>query len=252
MRSSGLEFLLNVDPTTLPIALATAAGLFVMAYLIGSVPFAYLIVKGVIGEDVTEHGTGNVGAMNVKRTTGSWGWFAVAMLSDVLKGFLPTLLVVTLPALYLNVDVGATLSWSSSARVTPLLSAAILGPSAVALGCVVGHNYSLWLSIAKRRVLGGKGLATGAGALLAYDWHYFLIVVVAGLGVIVLTRYMMAGQVTAALVLPAYAVLTRQPDWLFTVVLGILVYLRHHRRFMGLLRGEEPRMYTEDRMGPRG
>ena len=45
-----------------------------LAYLVGSIPWAYLIVKWVSGEDVSAHGTGNVGAMNVKRTTGSWGW----------------------------------------------------------------------------------------------------------------------------------------------------------------------------------
>ena len=39
------------------------------------------------GEDITQHGTGNVGAMNVRRTTGSWGWFAVAMVADALKGW---------------------------------------------------------------------------------------------------------------------------------------------------------------------
>ena len=48
-----------------------ALGTFVVAYVVGSIPFAYIIVRAVTGEDITTHGTGNVGAMNVRRTTGS-------------------------------------------------------------------------------------------------------------------------------------------------------------------------------------
>jgi glycerol-3-phosphate acyltransferase PlsY len=110
----------------------------------------------------------------------------------------------------------------------------------------------LWLSLVKRRILGGKGLATGGGALLAYDWRYFVIVIVSGLAVIAITRYMMAGQVAAAASLPLYTILADRPDWLFATTLGVIVYVRHHRRFVGLLRGREPKMYVNDRMGPRG
>ena len=101
-------------------------------------------------------------------------------------------------------------------------------------------------------MLGGKGLATGGGALLVYDWRYFLVVLVVGLGVIALTRYMMAGQVAASLALPAYTIVTRQPDWPFMAVLGAIVYARHHKRFVGLLQGKEPRLYIHDRQGPKG
>ena len=61
----------------------------VLSYLIGSIPSAYIIVRAVTGEDITAHGTGNVGAMNVRRSTGSWGWFVIAMVSDALKGAMP-------------------------------------------------------------------------------------------------------------------------------------------------------------------
>ena len=69
---------------------------------------------------------------------------------------------------------------------------------------------------------------------------------------IAITRYMMAGQVAAALSLPVYVTVTGQQDMLFVLLLGGLVYMRHHRRFVGLLRGQEPKLYVEDRMGPRG
>ena len=218
-----------------PLHLAAA---FAVAYAIGSFPNAYLITRWVAGEDVTEHGTGNVGAMNVRRTTGSWTWFAVAMLADGLKGLVPTGLV----------------AWGIVGDLLPEFAPAPKAAAmVVVLGAVVGHNYSVWLALAKGRFFAsGKGLATGGGALLAYDWRYFVVVLAIGLAVIAATRIMMAGQVSAAVALPVYAVASGQPDWPFTLLLGVLVYARHHRRFVGMLRGREPEFYVEDDQGPRG
>jgi glycerol-3-phosphate acyltransferase PlsY len=211
---------------------------FAGAFAVGAIPNAYLITKWVTGEDITAHGTGNVGAMNVRRTTGSWTWFVVAMLADALKGLVPTGLA----------------AFGVLGDVVPGFSASPQAAAMVAvLGAVLGHNYSIWLMLAKRRfVPTGKGLATGGGALLAYDWQYFLIVLAVGLGVIAATRIMMAGQVAAAVSLPVYAVVAGRPDWPFTALLGAAVYVRHHRRFIGMIAGREPKLYVEDGQGPRG
>jgi len=220
---------------------------FATAYLIGSIPFAYMIVRGTTGENITQHGTGNVGAMNVRRSTGSWTWFVVAMLADALKGFVPVVC-----AELLSVALGALAVPIGSLNPAVFLGHTVLAQVVVA-GCVTGHTYSLWMAlITKHFGRTGKGLATGAGALLAYDWRYFVAVVVVGLGVIALTRYMLAGQVAAALTLPVVALALQQPDWPFALLMGIFVYSAHHKRFVGLLRGNEPRLYVEDRMGPRG
>jgi len=220
-------------------------GVLFIAYLIGSIPFAYIIVRAVTGEDITEHGTGNVGAMNVRRSTGSWGWFVVAMLCDALKGFVPVAAVKTLGTLPAWTPAGIMLETDSGL-------VAIAAMAAVA-GAVLGHNYSLWMALIKKRFhRTGKGLATGGGALLAYDWRYFIAVVVVGLLVIAITRYMMAGQVAAALTLPVVAILLHSPDWPFALAMGLVVYAAHHRRFIGMLHGKEPRLYINDRMGPRG
>jgi glycerol-3-phosphate acyltransferase PlsY len=218
-----------------------------MSYAIGSIPWAFIIVRSVTGEDITTHGTGNVGAMNVRRTTGSWGWFAVAMLADIGKGLVPVAIAKYLTMAAVIEPVGVMLA--SSPTVWP--GAAVTMASVA--GAVVGHNYSLWMALRSRAFSRtGKGLATGAGALLAYDWRYFLAVVVVGLTVIALSRYMMAGQVAASATLPIAAWALRSPDWPFALVMGAVVYAAHHRRFMGLLRGEEPRFYIHDRGGPRG
>ena len=227
---------------------------FVGSYLIGSIPWAYVIVHTVTGEDVTAHGTGNVGAMNVRRATGSWIWFVAAMAADALKGIVPVALaktaLFTMPFLLLVPNgkiIAAPGEIGGSLAYIPL--AAML---AVA-GAVLGHNYSIWMAIVKREFhRTGKGLATGGGALLAYDWRYFVIVIVVGLAAIALTRYLMAGQVAAAVSLPIGAVALGSPDWQFALLMGVMVYAAHHKRFIGMLRGEEPKLYINDRMGPRG
>ena len=220
-----------------------------LSYLVGSIPSAYIIVRAVTGEDVTTHGSGNVGAMNVKRTTGSWGWFAVAMIADMLKGLVPVVLgkaIVDIPVIQ---PVGM---WMTAVDGGGTAGAAA-APMAAVLGAVLGHNYSLWMALKKHHFARtGQGLATGAGALLGYDWRYFLAAAAVGLTVIAITRYMLAGQVAAAVTLPVTALALHSPDWPFALLMGAIVYGAHHRRFVGLLRGQEPKLYLRDRQGPRG
>ena len=240
------------DSALMGFSIAIGLAVFVVAYLTGSIPWAFLIVRRVTGEDITTHGTGNVGAMNVRRTTGSWGWFTVAMFADGFKGLVPVLGARLVAGGFS--PAGLLVPWgvTASAYAGALLPLAFYPPLAVA-GSVIGHNYSVWLAIrAKRFSRTGKGLATGAGALLAYDWRYFLAVVIVGLLVIAITRYMMAGQVAAAFTLPIAALLLRSPDWPFALVMGLFVYAAHHKRFIGLLQGKEPKLYVDDGTGPRG
>lgn len=233
---------------------AFMAGAFVVAYLIGSIPCAYIIVRLVTGEDITLHGTGNVGAMNVRRSTGSWAWFTVAMVSDAAKGMIPAFgakLIVMSGSVLLALN-----PWGTYLSEQPgewWRVPALWVPMAAVAGAVVGHNYSAWMALIKRKFARtGKGLATGGGALLVYDWRYFVAVVLVGLAFIAITRYMMAGQVAAAVTLPLTAIALHSPDWPFALAMGAVVYAAHHRRFVGMLRGREPKFYINDRMGPKG
>ena len=241
MRVAG--FFSGFAPSSALALVAWLAG----AYLVGSVPWAYVIVRMVTGEDVTTHGTGNVGAMNVRRTTGSWMWFTVAMVADILKGLLPVAVAkwTALGTLFTPVGV-ATEAGLESAWL-------VLVPMAAVAGAVLGHNYSFWMALIKRTFgRTGKGLSAGAGALLAYDWRYFVAVVVVGLATIAITRYMMAGQVVASATLPIASAFLGSPDWPFALGMGAVVYIAHHQRFVGLLHGKEPRFYIHDKGGPRG
>jgi len=244
--------------------LLTGILVLVGSYLIGSIPFAYIIVKGVTGEDVTAHGTGNVGSMNVRRTTGSWGWFGLAVLGDGLKGLVPVAIAKWLGGLPVLVPYSQGVAMMAAQRTVVSFPPPTMAngwiyllanplPLLAVFGAVLGHNYSFWMALIERRFSRtGKGLATGAGALLVYDWRYFLAVLIVGLAVIALTRYMMAGQVAAAFTLPVAAVTLRSPDWPFMLLMGGVVYAAHHKRFVGMLKGNEPRLYINDRMGPRG
>jgi glycerol-3-phosphate acyltransferase PlsY len=235
------------------ISILALAAFLIVCYLVGSIPWSYLIVRWVTDEDISAHGTGNVGAMNVKRTTGSWGWFAVAMVADALKGLIPTLMAKGVLGGF-GLDRLAT-PWANvfgPVIETPMWGLALL-PMLAVLGTVLGHNYSIWLAFVKRRFTRtGKGLATGAGALLVYDWRYCLACLTVALVAMALTRIMMAGQVGAAIALPVTALVLRQPDWPFALLMGLIVYSAHHKRFIGMLQGKEPRLYTKDAMGPRG
>lgn len=208
---------------------------FALSYAIGSIPFAYVIVRVRIGEDITRHGSGNVGAMNVRRATGSWALFTLAMMLDIAKGYLPV-----------------AFAGGLGPHLLPGIPGIVFEQAAVA-GVVIGHNYSMWMALIERHFSRtGKGLATGAGALLAYDPVYFGAVVTVGLLVIALTRYMMAGQVAAAVTLPVTAIALGRHDIWFVLVMAGIVYAAHHRRFVGLLQGREPKLYIHDRQGPRG
>ena len=236
----------------------------ILSYLIGSIPFAYIIVRLVTGEDITTHGTGNVGSMNVRRTTGSWGWFGLAVLGDGLKGLVPVAIAKWLGGLPVLVPYSQGVAMMAAQRTVVSFPPPTMAngwiyllanplPLLAVFGAVLGHNYSFWMALIEHKFTRtGKGLATGAGALLAYDWRYLVAALLVALIVIAITRYMMAGQVAAAFALPLAALATRSFDWSFALFMGLIVYAAHHKRFVGLLQGKEPKLYINDSMGPRG
>lgn len=201
-----------------------------LGYVFGSIPVAYIIVKLVTGEDITEHGTGNVGSMNVRRTTGSWAWFSVAMAADILKGLAPVVL---------------TRFWLSPALGLADTPAAQLAVVFV----VIGHDWPLPLMLAKRRIVGGKGLAAGGGALFAYDPYYALVSLGAALLLIAATRILLVGQIGAAVALPIYVVFANRADLAFVLVLAAIIIYKHARRVPGLVTGREPRWNITDERG---
>ena len=205
------------------------------AYLVGSIPFGLLIglAKGV---DIRESGSGNVGATNAGRVLGR-GWGLLCFLLDVGKGMGPTL--------GYGLTMGLAGTHPSQAGGTP----AVLMWLAIAVAAVMGHVFSVWLQFK-----GGKGVATGLGVLLGF-WPVLTIPgVIAGLGwvaLVKLTGYVSLGSVGAACSLPVLAVFSA---WLWgrgvgetlvyagiTLVLAVLITLRHRGNLVRLKQGVEPK-----------
>lgn len=114
---------------------------FIISYLIGSIPTAYLVVKQTSDVDIRKAGSGNVGGRNALEVTGKKWVGAVVTIIDLFKGVIPILI-----ALFLFEDTATVVS-------------------AAMFGAVLGHCYPVWL-----KFHGGRGLATGAGSLLVTSW----------------------------------------------------------------------------------
>jgi glycerol-3-phosphate acyltransferase PlsY len=188
------------------------AVLLLLAYVAGSIPFGLVVGKVFYGVDVREHGSGNVGTTNVFRVLGKKAGMAV-MISDILKGYVPA-----------------------------AIAAAVFDPwfaIFIAAAPVLGHIYSIFL---KGR--GGKGIATGAGVVLALVPVAFAIIFATWLILIVTTRYVSVASLVAALLVPVLTVAFGEPlpYEIAGVLVAILVWWAHRDNIRRLLAGQENRV----------
>ncbi len=179
-----------------------------LAYLIGSIPFSYLIARAR-GVDLRRVGSGNVGATNVARSVGL-PYGVLAFLLDAGKG--------------------ALAAWLANYWGLPIWLAGF---------AVVGHDWSLFMGLRS-----GKGVATSLGILIIISWPAFLLTV--GLWALVawLTRYVSVASVSALLLSPLWLYLLKAPwDAVgLMVTLGLLSAFQHRENFRRLLQGQEHRL----------
>ena len=213
--------------------LALSVNALLVAYLVGSIPFGYLIALGARGVDIRKVGSGNIGATNVGRVLG-FRFFVLVFVLDLLKGFLPTY-------------GAARLVESVTGQGFPTL------PVLSALAAILGHNFPAYL-----RFRGGKGVATSLGALLALDAPAALAAA-GGFGCALLaTRYVsvssLFGGVVFAVVhfVRSRAPLSRDelPMTLVTIALLVLLFFRHRKNLARLWEGTEPRVPLRRRKKP--
>jgi acyl phosphate:glycerol-3-phosphate acyltransferase len=192
--------------------------LVLIAYLIGSIPFGYLIVKLKEGRDVRSSGSGNIGATNVLRTAGR-GSAVLTLLFDAAKGYLAVWLA----------------GWTSHDA-----------PQAVALAAiaaVLGHLLPVFL-----KFKGGKGVSTVLGVFLYVSPPPILIAAGSFLCVVVVSRYASLGSVVSAVVFPAAYLLLSYPGnsswWLLLAALVCpgLVIVKHHENIQRLWAGTERKL----------
>ena len=190
----------------------TAVGLVVLGYLMGSLSPSVFLGRIFKKLDVRRTGSGNAGTTNAFRVLGVKLGIAV-LLGDLLKGVIPVLV-----ARYLS---------------TPLVTVF------VALACIAGHNYSIFL-----RGRGGKGVATGAGAALAMMPIPMAFVVALFIILVFTVRIVSVASITCAVIFPVTAVVRHQPlPYLIVCCLMSAVVLWAHRgNFLRLWRHQEKRV----------
>jgi glycerol-3-phosphate acyltransferase PlsY len=194
-----------------------------IAYLIGSIPTAYLIGKQIRGIDIREHGSGNVGATNAFRVLGK-GWGTLVLVIDILKGWAVTAILAPTSGTFPEL--------SFSLRQIFFAAAAILG-----------HTWSPWL-----KLKGGKGIAVSAGALLGI----FPLATVIGTLVWAVTfavwRYVSLASIVAAACYPFLLLLFHRqlesfaPIFVISSVLAGLLIYNHRANIERIKRGDEPRV----------
>ena len=190
----------------------------IAAYLIGAVPIGYLVGRAFGVADIRRHGSGTIGATNVLRTAGRLP--AILTLGgDIVKG-------------YVAVVLGGALAASAASG-----DRAVMAASAVA--AVIGNCWSVFLGFR-----GGKGVATGLGALLRLVPLAVLPAGAVWLAVTISFRWVSLGSILAALCVPLGALLLGHsaPTVLAALAISILIVTRHHANIARLLAGQEPKL----------
>ncbi len=214
---------------------AAAAVAVAAAYLVGAIPFGYLIglLKGV---NLYRVGSGNIGATNVGRVLGrSWGLAAFAL--DFLKGALPTAFALRAAAA-LHPDSGSALGF-------PEVLTAAAGAAAF-----LGHLFPIYLGFQ-----GGKGVATGAGVVAVLVPGPTAVAALAWVTVLLATRHISAASLAAAVVIMAARVASvpgpfAEPQWVvtaFVLVAASFVLVKHRSNVRRLLAGTESRIDDAER-----
>lgn len=182
-----------------------------ISYLIGNFSAAYVLGRVFRNKDIREYGSKNAGATNALRVFGK-GIGAFAFVLDVLKGVL---------AVYIG---GKLLDYNGQ-----LISGVLV---------VLGHNYPIIL-----RFKGGKGIATSIGVILSLHWPTAIVCIIIGLLIIIKSRYVSLGSITAACLVPLIGIIMNRPFdkkyFVTTLILALMAIYRHRSNIRRLIDGKE-------------
>ena len=195
-----------------------------IAFVVGGIPFGYLVGRAILKDDIRNHGSGNIGATNVARVIG-WKWGSLVLILDAIKGLLPTL--------------GAKLFSASKFSEDAAQTATILA----GITAILGHMYPIWL-----KLRGGKGVATALGVVLVISPVASLVALVLFLIVVGASRIVAAASIAAAvgfavtqlILLGSQAFdVAKLPLTLFSVIVPGLIVWKHRSNIVRIIRGEE-------------
>ncbi|MDQ2976223.1 MAG: glycerol-3-phosphate 1-O-acyltransferase PlsY [Acidobacteriota bacterium] len=211
----------------------------IIAYLLGSIPFGYLIVRTTLGADVRETGSGGTGATNVSRRAGKAAG-VITLVLDALKGAVAVVIAKLLLGLPLVGDGG---------HIGPpgqhSVPSGYWWIAAAAIAVIVGHIFPVWL-----RFRGGKGVATGVGVFLMLAPIAVAFAALIFIVVVMLTRYVSLGSILAAIAIPLFVLLEdafiRPVESLAPIVSAsiagaALILFAHRENIARLMNGTESR-----------
>ena len=195
----------------------------VVPYLLGSISFAVVLSKGLHHDDVREHGSGNAGSTNMLRTYGIKS-AALTLVCDILKGVISTLIGMFVMPYHLGF-----------AYISALM-------------CMIGHAFPLY-----HRFKGGKCVATFAGALLVLNPYVWVLLLLAFVLIVYVSRYVSLGSVICA---AAFPLLINMIPWILveweghtmavppagiiaSVLMGVLIIVLHRQNIVRLWQGKE-------------
>jgi acyl phosphate:glycerol-3-phosphate acyltransferase len=193
-----------------------------LSYLLGSIPFGYLLVRIFRGEDVRQSGSGNIGATNVSRRSPALG--VTTLLLDALKGTAA-------------VALAYCISGGMANGVKPIEAMAI-----AALFAVLGHMFPVWL-----KFRGGKGVATGLGSFIVIAPKAVLVAAGIFVAIVVIFRYVSLGSIIAVASFPLLVYEMRGTGdkttaLAFMTATSLLIIVQHHENIRRLLAGSESRV----------
>ena len=194
------------------------------AYLIGSIPTGYIVVKLFKGEDIRKIGSGSTGATNVKRVMGSL-WFFIVMLLDAIKGVIPVIAAVFF-----------TVYLAQLRLIHPFLFNTGILPVLAAIFVILGHSKSVFLEFT-----GGKSVATGVGTLLALNWITGLSVA-AIWGIITwISKYVSLGSIITLAIAPFIMWFLKNliANVVYDAIAALYVIFLHRENIKRLISGNE-------------
>lgn len=188
-----------------------------LAYLIGSIPTGYILVKALRGIDIRKEGSGSTGATNVKRVLGPWSFFVVLTL-DAIKGMTPVFI-----AKYIESKYGIL----ADLNILPVLAS---------ISVIIGHSKSIFLGFT-----GGKSVASGAGAIFALNWMVGLACAAIFTSIGYFSKIISIASIITVCLTPLLMYLFKQPlSYIIYCAIGALYIIYLHRdNIKRLLEGNE-------------
>ncbi|WP_019218590.1 glycerol-3-phosphate 1-O-acyltransferase PlsY [Bartonella florencae] len=189
--------------------------IFLLSYLIGSIPFGLIFTRLAKLGDVRTIGSGNIGATNVLRT-GNKKVAALTLLCDMLKG---TVVVLVIKFLSDPVENNIIISFAG-------------------FFVFLGHLFPIWL-----KFKGGKGVATYLGVCLGFYWPAAIVFVVVWMGIFLLTRYSSLSALIAVVMTSIFVFYLSDPHfYCMLMAMSIFVYIKHHTNITRLFTGKESKI----------